>query len=127
MRLLTPSAFQPDTDEHACTFSGVSELSDEALQSRWRFNYLISTFIQSLVSEVLDLEHAAVVLAHFGRFGFEYDEMCKRLAEYMKSAACYGSSAPVASRVVVKSLQDVSGAVSNAILSSADPCAFRFF
>lgn len=100
----------------------MSELSDEALQSRWRFNCLISTFIQSLVSEVLDLEHAAVVLTHFGRFGFEYDEMCKRLAEYMKSAACYGSSAPVASRVVVKSLQDVSLPVSKKNPSLADPC-----
>jgi len=56
---------------------------------------------------VLDLEHAAVILAHFGRFGPEYDELCKRLVEFIRGAACYGPAAATAARVVIKALQDV--------------------
>lgn len=106
--LLSRSRDLPPTDSLlACCSAEPATLNEAALHARWRFNYLVTTFIQGLLCEVLDLEHAAVVLAHFGRFGPEYDELCKRLAEYVKGAACYGSSAPVASRVVVKALQDV--------------------
>lgn len=88
---------------------GIAGPNEASLTAEHRFISTVGSYLIALRVGVLDIEHCATVLTHHGRFGLEYDALCKIFVEDLRQLACYGGSSGGASaaKVVVESLKDV--------------------
>ena len=56
---------------------------------------------------IIDIRHATIVLAHYGRFGPFFDNCAKVLTESLKDEGLYGENTVATTSVVVDTLREV--------------------
>lgn len=71
------------------------------------FERTISPFVRAIHSEVIDIRHASVILAHCDQFGAVFEQWAKILAQDLKDEAIYGSGAEMVARIIYEAYRDV--------------------
>ncbi|CAK9785825.1 STAG-domain-containing protein [Cutaneotrichosporon oleaginosum] len=92
---------EEDEDEDELTFT--------AAQRDIFFLELVAAFVGALCIGVLDVELAKEPLAHFGRFGANYDSLVKRLVDVLRDEGIYNGEATTVQHVVSEALQNSFG------------------
>lgn len=77
--------------------------------AEYAFNDLIASFSRALCTDVIDLTHASMVLAHHDRFGPFYDECTKWLAEALRHYGVLGDAGSAVAGVVTDCLKAALG------------------
>ncbi|KAG8773087.1 hypothetical protein FRC15_002275 [Serendipita sp. 397] len=72
-----------------------SALSLARLEQDYSFHETVAPFIQAIRAETISIEHSAIVLAHFGRFGTMYDQLSRVLVEMLRTRWQQGDSTAV--------------------------------
>lgn len=84
-------------------------------------------FITALRSGVLDAQHSATFLSHFGYLGSSYDLCLRDLPWILQDEGIYNNEADMVQSVVAQALQDVSAEVTSPSLGLADVIASQSF
>ncbi|KAG8818564.1 hypothetical protein FRC17_010784 [Serendipita sp. 399] len=90
------------------------------LEQDYLFHETIVPFIQAIRSETISLEHSAIVLAHFGRFGSMYDQLSRVLIEMLRTRWQQGDSNAVVS-VVQSAMRQAFNLRINEYVDSEEP------
>jgi hypothetical protein len=93
------------------------ETDQAKLAQNNRFISTVSRFIMGLRLDIISTQHADIIFAYHGRFGGEYDVICKALAEELRFVACTTSRGGQVAKVVISSMEKVC-----AVRLAAAPC-----
>ena len=93
------------TDRTDATVANARKLS--RLLTDEHFERTISPFVRAIHSEVIDIRHASVILAHCDQFGAVFEQWAKLLAQDLKDEAIYGNGAMMVAKIIFEAYRDV--------------------
>jgi cohesin complex subunit SA-1/2 len=77
------------------------------LEQEYAFIDVISTFLRAIRAGAIQIQHGAVLLAHYGRLGPTFDACSKVIVDVLREEGMMNNRGEVVSLVVTHALQEV--------------------
>lgn len=68
---------------------------------------VISTFLRAIRAGAIHVRHGAVLLAHYGRLGWTFDECSKVMVDVLREEGMYNDNPDVVVSVVSQAISEV--------------------
>ena len=77
------------------------------LEQEYLFVDVMSTFLRAIRAGAINVQHGAILLAHYGRLGLAFDTCSKVIVEILREEGMMKDNAEIVITVVTQALQEV--------------------
>ena len=84
-----------------------SKPSRSRLEKEYLFMGVVSTFLRAIRAGAINVRHGAVLLAHYGRLGWTFDECSKVMVDVLREEGMYNQNPDILVSVISQAISEV--------------------